>query len=449
MTEPHQLTLTQAAAEVAARRLSAVELTESLLARIADLEPRLLAWATLSPEQALASARAFDAAGPAAGRGPIAGVPYGAKDIFDTAGVRTAAGSRIWADRVPDADAAPIAVARDAGAILLGKLHTTEFADGDPAPSFNPWSAEHTPGGSSAGSGVAVAARMAPWAFGSQTVGSVLRPAAYNGVVGLKPTFGRVSRVGVVPMASSFDHVGFLTRNAADAALLLGVFAGRDPNDPDSADAPTDDYAAAVRDSDAPPRLGLLRGWFFEEADAETRGATEETARRLANAGAQIEEADAGIDFARAYAAHRLMQESEMADWHAPLYVGNEDLYGPKIRVYLDNGFAHSAHGYVAAANYRGEVQRLALRALDGVDALLTPTASGPAPRDRSQTGDTRFQSIWSFTGFPSISLPIGLSADGLPLGAQLASAPFQEARLLRAAAWVERALGVDLAPPL
>ena len=449
MTEPYELTLTQAAAEVAARRLSAVELTESLLARIADLEPRLLAWATLQPEQALAAARAFDATGPAAGRGPIAGVPYGAKDIFDTAGVRTAAGSRIWADRVPDADAAPIAIARDAGAILLGKLHTTEFADGDPAPTFNPWSAEHTPGGSSAGSGVAVAARMAPWAFGSQTVGSVLRPAAYNGVVGLKPTFGRVSRVGVIPMASSFDHVGFLARNAADAALLLGVFAGRDPNDPDSTDAPIDDYAAAVRDADAPPRIGLLRGWFFEEADAETRDATEEMARRLANAGARIEEADAGIDFARAYAAHRLMQESEMADWHAPLYIGNEGLYGPKIRVYLDNGFAHSARGYVAAANYRREVQRLALRALDGVDALLTPTASGPAPRDRSQTGDTRLQSIWSFTGFPSISLPIGLSADGLPLGAQLASSPFQEARLLRAAAWVERALGVDLAPPL
>ena len=448
MTELYELTLAQAAAEVAARRISAAELTESLLARAADLEPRLLAWATLLPEQALAAARAFDAAGPA-GRGSIAGVPYGAKDIFDTAGVRTAAGSRIWADRVPDADSAPIAAARDAGAILLGKLHTTEFADGDPAPTYNPWNAEHTPGGSSAGSGAAVAARIVPWAFGSQTVGSVLRPAAYNGVVGLKPTFGRVSRRGVIPMASSFDHVGFLARNAEDAALLLGVFAGRDPDDPDSADVPPDDYAAAVRDADAPPRIGVLRGWFFEEAGAETREATEETMRRLSNAGARIEEADAGVDFARAYAAHRLMQESEMANWHAPLYLGNEDLYGPKIRVYLDNGFGHAARDYAAAADYRREVQRLALRALDRVDALLTPTASGPAPRDRSQTGDTRFQSIWSFTGFPSISLPIGLSADGLPLGAQLASAPFQEARLLCAAAWVERTLGVNLAPPL
>ena len=225
MTQPHELTLAQAAGEIAARRLSAVELTESLIARSADLEPRVLAWATLLPEQALAHAQAFDAARPAATRGPIAGVPYGAKDIFDTAGVRTAAGSRIWADRVPNADAAPIALARAAGAILLGKLHTTEFADGDPAPTYNPWSAEHTPGGSSAGSGAAVAARMIPWAFGSQTVGSVLRPAAYNGVVGLKPTFGRVPRLGVTPMASSFDHVGFLTADVG-LGVRVGVAVG-------------------------------------------------------------------------------------------------------------------------------------------------------------------------------------------------------------------------------
>ena len=228
MAEPFELSLTQAAAEITSRRLSSVELTESLLRRIEAIEPRLLAWATLLPDQALAAARAADQN--AAPKGLLSGVPYGAKDIFDTAGVRTAAGSKVWADRVPDKDAAPIALARDAGAILLGKLHTTEFADGDPAPSYNPWNPEHTPGGSSAGSGVAVAARMVPWAFGSQTVGSVLRPAAYNGVVGLKPTFGRISRLGVIPMATSFDHVGVLVRSVADAAFLLNALAGHDPD---------------------------------------------------------------------------------------------------------------------------------------------------------------------------------------------------------------------------
>ena len=447
MAEPFELSLTEAVDAVSSRRLSAVELTESLLKRIDALEPRLEAWATLIPEQALAAAREADAgAGP---RGALAGVPYGAKDIFDTTGVRTAAGSKIWADRVPDADAAPIILARNAGAILLGKLHTTEFADGDPAPSYNPWNRDHTPGGSSAGSGVAVAARMVPWAFGSQTVGSVLRPATYNGVVGFKPTFGRVPRLGVVPMATSFDHVGVLVRRVEDAALLLSALAAHDPNDPYSADAPVDDYVASVRAGGPAPRLGLIRGWFSEQSDAETRLITEETAQELAHAGAAIEEVDPGVDFARAYAAHRVMQESEMAVWHAPLYEGAEHLYGPKITVYLQNGYAHTARDYVAASDYRGEVQRLVRRTLGTVDALLMPTASGPAPKDRTQTGDTRFQSPWSFTGFPSISVPIGLSGDGLPLGVQLACAPFEEAKLLRVAAWVEDALGVELTPPL
>ena len=447
MAEPFELSLTQAAAEIASRRLSSVELTESLLRRIEAIEPRLLAWATLLPDQALAAARAADQN--AAPKGLLSGVPYGAKDIFDTAGIRTAAGSKVWADRVPDKDAAPIALARDAGAILLGKLHTTEFADGDPAPSYNPWNPEHTPGGSSAGSGVAVAARMVPWAFGSQTVGSVLRPAAYNGVVGLKPTFGRISRLGVIPMATSFDHVGVLVRSVADAALLLNALAGHDPDDPHSANVPVDDYVGAASADNAPPRLGLLRGWFFEEADAETRLVMEETAQVLAQAGAEIEEVSPGIDFARSYAAHRVMQESEMAVWHEPLYPGNEHLYGPKISVYLSNGFAHTARAYVAAADYRAEVQRLAAHSLAGVDALLMPTASGPAPADRTQTGDTRFQSPWSFTGFPSISLPVALSGDGMPIGAQLACGPFGEAKLLRTAAWVERTLGVELTPPV
>ena len=207
---------------------------------------------------------------------------------------------------------------------------------------------------------------MVPWAFGSQTVGSVLRPAAYNGVVGLKPTFGRISRLGVIPMATSFDHVGVLVRSVADAALLLNALAGHDPDDPHSANVPVDDYVGAASADSAPPRLGLLRGWFFEEADAETRLVMEETAQVLAQAGAEIEEVSPGIDFARSYAAHRVMQESEMVVWHEPLYLGNEHLYGPKISVYLSNGFAHTARAYVAAADYRAEVQRLAARSLAG-----------------------------------------------------------------------------------
>jgi aspartyl-tRNA(Asn)/glutamyl-tRNA(Gln) amidotransferase subunit A len=446
VTEPHELTLAQAAEAIRQRALSSVEYTEALLRRIEALDPKFQAWATLAPERALNAARRADNT-PA--RGPLHGVPYGAKDIFDTAGIRTAAGSKVWADRVPDADAAPIVRADAAGGVLVGKTHTTEFADGDPAPCFNPWDAEATPGGSSTGSGVAVAARMVPWAYGSQTVGSVLRPAAYNGVVGLKPTFGRITRLGVIPMSRSCDHVGFLCRDVTDGALLLGAVAGYDPADPDCVPVPVDDYAAAIEQGGAAPRYGLVRSWFFAESDAETRLAMEQVAQALIAAGAVVEEVDPGIDFDAAFAHHKVIQEAEMAIWHEPLYRGNEALYGPKISVYLENGFKHTGMRYAQAVGYRADMRWLADQALARYDVLLTPTASGPAPRDRTITGDTRFQSAWSYTGLPSISIPVGLSGQGLPLGAQMAAPPFQEARLLRAARFAERVLDVHLAPPV
>lgn len=446
MPEPYELSLTEAVEEIASRRLSAVELMQSIHRRIEKTEPSFQAWATLLFEESLSLASKSDKK--ASGRGALEGVPYGAKDIFDTAGIKTAAGSRIFADRIPGEDASCIKIAQEAGAILLGKTHTTEFADGDPAPSFNPWNMEHTPGGSSTGSGVAVAARMVPWAFGTQTVGSVLRPAAYNGIVGFKPTFGRISRLGVIPMATSFDHVGFLARTVDDMALLLNVFAGFDPHDPYSQKMPVDNYLKSIIDVPRSPKIGLLRGWFFEEADAGTRVSIEETAQKLAKAGAIIEEVDLGIDYPRAYAAHRLMQESEMALWHQPLYIENQNLYGPKISVYLENGFSHTAMEYVEASEYRIKVQRLAASAVKNVDALLMPSVSAPPPKDRTQTGDTRFQSLWSFTGFPSISVPIGLSGEGLPVGAQLSCAPFDESKLLRVSKWIEETLGAQLCPP-
>ncbi len=447
MAQPYELSLTQAAAAIREHQLSPVELTESLLGRIDALEPKLIAWALVTPELAIEAARVAEREVAADGvSGPIHGVPFGAKDIFDTEGVRTAAGSRIWAERVPETDAAPIAIARRAGAVLLGKTHTTEFADGDPAPSRNPWDPEHTPGGSSTGSAVAVAARMIPWAFGSQTGGSVLRPAAYNGVVGLKPTFGRISKRGVTPLAASLDHVGVLVRSVEDAAVLLSVLAGHDPADPDSASAPVDDYVSGL-ESPSPPRIGLVRAWFLGESDAETRMKTEAVAQVLATAGADVEEVDPGIDFAEAAALHRVTLESEAAAWHEPMFRGNERFYGPSLTGYIERGFAHSATRYVEAWRFRRKMRSLAGAALDGVDVLLMPTVSAPAPRDLTQTGDARFQGVWSFTGFPAISLPVGLASNGLPMGVQLVGGPFREAKLLAAARWAERSLGVELDP--
>jgi len=447
MSQPYQLSLTEAVNEIAARRLSSLELVQSLHERIEQTEPRLQAWATLLIEESLALATQSDQK--SSNRGALEGVPYGAKDIFDTSGVVTAAGSRIFANRIPDEDASCIRIAKQAGAILLGKTHTTEFADGDPAPSFNPWNLDHTPGGSSTGSGVAVAARMVPWAFGTQTVGSVLRPAAYNGIIGFKPTFGRISRIGVIPMANSFDHVGFLARTVDDMALLLKTFAGYDSNDPYSHNVPVDDYVEGLTKFHQSPKIGLIRGWFFEEADAATRLMLEETAQKFAKAGAFIEEVDLGVDLPAAYAAHRIMQESEMAAWHAQYYLGNESLYGPKVSVYLQNGFSHTAKAYVEASEFRYKVQRAASDLMSKVDVLLMPSVSAPPPKDRTQTGDTRFQSLWSFTGFPSISIPIGLSGEGLPLGAQLSCAPFNELKLLQISKWTEEILGLELVPPL
>jgi amidase len=289
---------------------------------------------------------------------------------------------------------------------------------------------------------------MVPWAFGSQTVGSVLRPAAYNGVVGFKPTFGRISRLGVIPHAQSFDHVGVLARSVTDAATLLSVLAGYDPADPDCVLAPVDDYVGAMR-ATAPPRIGLIRGWFFQESDAETRLAIEDVAQKLARAGATIVEVDLGIDFGYGYEAHRTMQQTEIAHFHAPMFKDHEDEYGPKVADYIRKGFEYKATDYLAAMNYRREMQEHSSVALGDVDVLLTPTVSGPAPRDLTQTGDTRFQSAWSFTGFPSITIPVGLSGNGLPLGAQFASGPFHEARLLSTAYWAEQSLGVELTPPV
>lgn len=449
MPQPYELSLMQAAEAIRTKQLSPVELVESSLARIEALEPKLAAWATLTPELALESARQAEqeiaSVGP---RSLLHGIPYGAKDIFDTAGIKTAAGSRIWADRVPGRDSSPVAIVKRAGAVLLGKAHTTEFAAGDPAPSKNPWNVEHTAGGSSTGSGVAVASRMVPWAFGSQTVGSVLRPASYNGVVGFKPTFGRISRLGVIPHAQSFDHVGVLARSVADTAALLSVLAGYDPADPDSVLVPVEDYLSVIGTTRA-PRIGFIRGWFSEESDAETRLITEDTVQKLAQAGAMVEEVDLGIDFNYGYESHRIMQQTEIGHFHAPMFKDHEDEYGPKVADYIRKGFVYSATDYVTAMNYRREMQQRTRAVLAQVDVLLMPTVSGPAPRDLSQTGDTRFQSAWSFTGFPSITIPVGLSGNGLPLGVQFACGPFHEARLLSVAHWAEQTLGVELIPPL
>lgn len=449
MPNLHELTSTEAARAIAKLSITATALAEACLNRIDVLDERLKAWVYVDREQVISDANAADEA--VARRrplGPLHGVPIGVKDIYYAAGIPTKAGSEVYKDFVPDYDAASLASLKRAGALMLGKAVTTEFACLDPSPTFNPWNPAHTPGGSSSGSAVAVAARMCPAALGSQTVGSVLRPAAYNGVVGFKPTFGRVSRYGVVPVSWNLDTVGWLVRSVEDAALLLQVTAGPDASDPVSSREPVGDYQSAVQDP-SPPRIGLLRRYFYENADAETRRHLDAVAEQFTRSGADIEELPMPESIDTAFDDQRLIMAVEAAAFHEPMYREQAEDYQPKLRAMLAEGLATDGIAYSRALERRrrfiDDMQQLSQRC----DVMLTPSTPAPAQADRTNTGDPAFQGPWTSCGLPAISLPSGLAESGLPLGIQLVASPFAESKLLSAARWCEEVMGADLKPTL
>ena len=449
MPVPNELTAAQAAHAIANRRITATELAEACLDRIASLDDRLKAWVYVDRATVLEDARAADQA-VEQGRplGPLHGVPIGMKDIYYTAGIPTRAGSEVYKDFVPEYDAASLTLLKHAGALMLGKAVTTEFACLDPSPTVNPWNAAHTPGGSSSGSAVAVASRMCPAALGSQTVGSVLRPAAYNGVVGFKPTFGRVSRYGVVPVSWNLDTVGWLVRSVEDAALLLQVMSGPDVNDPVSSREPVGDYLSAIVEPPA-PRIGMLRRYFYERADAETRRHIDAVAEQLAQAGAEIEELPMPPSIDTAYIDQRLIMSVEAAAFHEPMYRVQAEDYQPKLRAMLADGLQVDVIAYSRALENRRQFIADMEQLSQQCDVLLTPAAPSPPQADVTNTGDPAFQGPWTSCGLPAISLPSGIAESGLPLGIQLVASPFAEARLLGAAAWCEAALGLELMPPV
>ena len=448
--EPFERTLSEASAKLASRELSPVALMESLLGRIEKMEPSLKAWVTLDPETALQAARESEeeliTRGP---RGPLHGMPVGLKDIFYTAGIRTTACSEVYADFVPTYDATCVARLKEAGAIILGKLVTTPYAAGDPSTTVNPWNPAHTPGGSSSGSCVAVASRMCPAALGSQTVGSTLRPAAYNGIVGLKATFGRISLYGIIPLGWSLDHVGMLVRSVEDAALLLQVMAGGDPHDPTSSFEPVPDYLESLKRSQEPPRIGVVGGYFRERATEEIRKHTDEVVRRLAQAGAKVEDVKLPGSFEEIPVAGDVTFQVEAAVTHEAEFKAGPHRYPPRIRVSIEKGMQRPAVEYSRAqqarATFAGEIQET----IRGLDVLLTPSTPSQAPRDLSTTGDRAFQGPWTTSGLPTISLPSGLDSLGLPLAIQLVGPRFGEGGLLAAARWCEATLGVNLSPPV
>jgi aspartyl-tRNA(Asn)/glutamyl-tRNA(Gln) amidotransferase subunit A len=449
MSEPYHLSVSESADQIKRGQLSPVDLAQSLLDRIDSLDPTLQAWVTIDREEVLNTARQREeelARGEV--RGPIHGVPLGLKDIFYTAGMKTTACSRIYADFVPSYDATCVARIKEAGGIILGKAVTTEFATADPSPTYNPWDLAHTPGGSSSGSSVAVSTRMCAAALGSQTGGSTCRPAAYNGIVGLKPTYGRISRYGVVPVSWSLDTVGILVRSVEDAAIMLQVMAGHDINDPGSAIPPPPDYLEEMKSRDKPPRIGLIREFFFDEATPEVQSHTEAIAQRLAQAGATVEEVHLPESFATAHSCQRIVSNVETAAFHEEFFRDRADDYGPRLRATIEMGMMIPGIRYLQAQRLRRQFRQDMVDMVKGVDVVLTPATPAPPPRDRTTTGDPAFQQPWTSSGLPTIVLPSGLSEAGLPLAIQLGALPLEEANLLAIARWCETALGVSLSPP-
>jgi amidase len=384
------------------------------------------AWASVDPELALARARELDR-GPA--RGPLHGVPIGVKDIIDTADLPTEMGSPIYRGHRPATDAACVGLTRAAGAVILGKTVTCEFAGMTPGATANPRNLAHTPGGSSSGSGAAVADFMVPVAFGTQTGGSVIRPAAYCGVFGFKPTFGAFNRRGVYPAAESLDTLGLIARSLDDLELLSAVLELRP--------------VAAPVVADSAPRVGLCRTPLWQAAQAETVAAVEDAAARLAKAGARVQEIVLPDEFAGLrFAARETINNYERAAAMAHEWSGHREAISERLRKRIDLGRAMSRAEYVAALRLGEECRARLATVFEEVDVLLTPCANGEAPRGLGETGDPGFQAIWTILHVPALTLPTHRGPNGLPVGIQLVAARHADQRLFGCARWIWQQLG-------
>jgi aspartyl-tRNA(Asn)/glutamyl-tRNA(Gln) amidotransferase subunit A len=418
MNEPGAWGVLQAAAMIRSRHISAAEYAAALLAQIDRLEPLVQAWARIDRARLLSEAARCDDEGAGHGtRSALHGVPLGIKDNLATAGLETCAGSALLAGNVPAQDAAAVHRLRNAGALVLGKTAMTVFAAMDPAPTRNPWNGQHTPGGSSSGSAAAVAARMCPGALGSQTAGSVLRPAAYCGVVGLKPTYGTVSREGLVACAWSMDHVGPIARHVDDVETLFRALASTGP--------------ASARD-EAPLVIGVPDRFFVETLDADVGAAFEETLGALSRAGARIVKVTLPAGFEALVEAGIITMYAEMGAYHRDRFAARAHEFPPRLSVLIEVGLSIGAADYLRAQRIRRRETQVLSRILQDITALATPTTPEPAPSGLDNTGDWRFNLPFSHSGHPAITLPCGLSRSGLPIGVQLAAAHSCEDRLFR-----------------
>lgn len=457
----HELGLAEASARLREGALSPVALAEALLARIAALEPRLHAFALVTADRALEDARrAEDEVARGLWRGPLHGVPIALKDLVDTAGIATEAGMKALAGRVPDEDSTVAARLREAGAVLLGKLAMTEgaFSEHHPeaVPPRNPWGADHWTGVSSSGSGVAVAAGLCPGALGSDTGGSIRFPSAACGVTGLKPSWGRVSRHGIFPLAPSLDHVGPMARSVADVALLLGAIAGPDPRDPTALRVGGEDYAGALDRGVEGLTIGVDRDGCLAGVDPEVAAAFDDALDTLASAGAQLRPVRLP-DTSTLAAGWVAACAVEAALAHETLFRTHGADYGPALGALVHIGGTLPAVEYARIGEARRTVSARLQALFDDVALLATPAMPVRVPTLAEAAAGTadpaqmlRFTALWNFAGNPTLSLPCGLDGAGLPIGFQLVGPALGEASLLAAGAAFQRASDWHrLRPPL
>ena len=464
-TPLHYLTVTELAALIKSRQLSPVEVTETMLRRIDNLDGKYRSYATVMTDHAEAAAKAAEAE-IATGqyRGPLHGVPFAVKDLCFTEGVRTMGGSKVYIDHIPSFDATVVAKLNAAGAVPLGKLNLTEGAMGGYNPALelplNPWNIAHWAGSSSSGSGVATAAGLCFGSLGSDTGGSIRFPAAACGTVGLKPTWGRVSRYGVLALAESLDHVGPLTRRSADAAIALQAIAGKDSNDPTSLPAPVPDMLHGIDGGVKGVRIGLDEKYATDGVDPELAAAVVEGVAVMKELGAEIVPVQMP-DVDSYLSAWPILCSAEAVAAHRENYPSRRDDYGPWFRGWLDMGAGVSGADYAEANNRRAELNGLIREVFSDIDALACPSTMGPArPITREEmygplSGDrgTSFQRYtvpYDYNGAPTISLPCGLSGDGLPLSLQFVGKALSEPLLCRIGHAYEQATDWhNLHPPI
>jgi len=432
----NRMSALQAASAIRSGEITSEELVSACLQVIEAVDPQVRAWAFLDPEHALTQAREADRQRHA-GRplGPLHGVPVGVKDIFDTHDMPTEDGTPLHAGRTPAYDATAVARLRQAGAVILGKTVTTELAVYAPGKTRNPHNPEHTPGGSSSGSAAAVASGMLPLAIGTQTNGSVIRPASYCGVVGYKPSHGLISRYRVLKLSRQLDHVGVFARGVEDAALLAQCLMGFDERDPDTRAVPAPDLlAVATQEPPTPPRLAFVRTAAWDRAEPDVVAGFEELAEFL---GARLEPLELPELFDRVFDWHRTLMEADLA---ANLHREHErggDRLSPVLREMIERGGRTLAVDYNRALERIPVLNEILTATLLEYDAILTPAATGEAPKGLESTGSPIFCTPWSLCGVPAVSLPLLQGSNGLPIGVQLVSAKGDDGRLLRTANWL------------